>query len=261
MKDDALMHKLKKWARGQAKIDPRAFRCPFHERDDGCNKSIGGKLNNGEFATMSFIGRAYALADFRLVMVGIDHGEKLRNDFTQRREGIEDHVLSEKLNQHYRGIVRTAVSVFGKSGEDCRRCAESNRCTQSQHCVIHRIAQPNFVKCVPQHQKGRKSKATWTMWNNCAHHLVAELKLLRPHLIVFHGAAAREHFLAAVIGLTTICPDIQDSRGPVLYQWQAANTYLLFLHHPSHGRLAMQWKSIVVPALDHLRRGGHIPPA
>jgi uracil-DNA glycosylase len=260
MKDDALMSKLARWAREDAKIDPHAFCCPFYKGSEGCNESIGGKLN-GKLATMSFIGRRYASADFRLVMVGMDHGEDFGDDFSQRREGIEGHVLNNKLGQHYRGIVRTAVAVFGKDGEQCRGCFDSNRCAQSQRCVINRIAQPNFVKCVPQDQQGRKSRATWRMWTNCARHLVAELKLLRPHVIVFHGAKARDPFCAAVSDLRTIRPDIQDRRGPVLYQWQAADTYLLFLHHPSRNRLNMQWKPIVVPALDHLRRSGHIPPA
>jgi hypothetical protein len=71
-----------------AKIDPHAFCCPLYEGDEGCNRSIGGTLGNGKFATMSFIGRAYASAEFRLVMVGMDHGEAFGDDFTERREGI-----------------------------------------------------------------------------------------------------------------------------------------------------------------------------
>jgi hypothetical protein len=108
------------------------FCCPFYEGDQPVNR---GTLGNGTFATMSFVGRAYASANFRLVIVGMDHGEAFGDDFTQRREGIEHnfHVLDDRLGQHYHGIVQTAVAVLGKGGEHCQHCVTRSTARLSSH--------------------------------------------------------------------------------------------------------------------------------
>ena len=48
---------------------------------------------------------------------------------------------------------------------------------------------------------------------------------------------------------------------PVLYEWPSLGAHLLFLYHPSsRGDLfKKEWDKTVVPALDYLRRNGHMP--
>jgi len=127
--------------------------------------------------------------------------------------------------------------------------------------VIDRIAQPNVVKCVSATITDRESEATTTMWANCANHLVAELKILRPELVVFHGVNARWAVLAAIqIDNLTSIGNVDDSHGHSLFfDWPALGTRLLFLSHPSHGWLDKQWDTVVVRALEYLRGKGLIP--
>jgi uracil-DNA glycosylase len=98
------------------------------------------------------------------------------------------------------------------------------------------------------------------MRHNCAHHLIEELKLLRPNLVVFHGVNAREAVRAAIAPhVLRPIKEIKDTRGPVIYEWQDLSAHLLFLNHPSYNNLEKQWEPVVVPALDYLRARRLIP--
>jgi hypothetical protein len=99
------------------------------------------------------------------------------------------------------------------------------------------------------------------MKRNCAHHLVAELMILRPKLVVFHGVDA-EWSIPQAIKPDKLNPveEVPDhSSRPVLYEWQALRAHLLFLKHPSRGHLNRQWDRVVVPALNYLRARNLIP--
>jgi uracil-DNA glycosylase len=100
------------------------------------------------------------------------------------------------------------------------------------------------------------------MMTKCAHHLVNELKLLKPSLVVFHGVDARDHirpeFAARDMDLKAVST-VEDRWGPVLYEAHGLGARVLFLYHPSRGYLNRQWKSVVVPALNYLRHRNLIP--
>jgi hypothetical protein len=91
----------------------------------------------------------------------------------------------------------------------------------------------------------------------CAYHLVAELKILRPELVIFHGAQIKWPVTNA-IGKELEQIEVAGI-GPVLYGWPVVGARLLFLHHPAHNALAGQWGAVVVPALDYLRAENLIP--
>jgi len=97
---------------------------------------------------------------------------------------------------------------------------------------------------------------------NCAHHLIDELKLLKPHLTVFHAVDARWVVRPALedAGLElTPADSTPDNHGPVLYEVKGLGTHFLFLLHPSHGWLDRQWDAVVEPNLDYLRSKSVIP--
>jgi hypothetical protein len=269
MNNDALMADLNRWAREDARIDPNVFDCRYY---DNCNASVNDTLWRGKGCQMSYVGRHYgsnvAGEPFRLVVVGIDHGEPEGATFSESRAGIEKWYQAggKDFNQHYKGVVKTAAAVFGTTGEYCRRmcttsCQKSHDPSASQ-CVIDRIAQPNSVKCTPNDTVDRTSRATWPMKVNCAHHLMNELKLLKPGLVVFHGVDARwimrPEFSASGLDLNAV-RGVSDRYDSVLYESLTLGAHVLFLYHPSRGHLDKQWDTVVVPALDYLRGRNLIP--
>jgi hypothetical protein len=268
MSNDALLENLNKWAREHAHIYPDVSTCRFYHE---CNAH---GILNGKHCMMIYVGREYGAPGVvpRLVVVGMDHGEPVAGSFTDRQSGIEHwyqngHGAQDGFDRHYAGVVKTAAAVLGYT--ECNSCVENGMCQKSRapsrRCVIDCIAQPNVVKCVSDLARDRNCKATSTMWGNCAHHLVEELKILRPGLVVFHGVDAGWSVRNAIKPdvLHAIEPErIINRKGePMLYEWPVLGAHLLFLYHPSsRGRVADQeWDKTAVPALDYLRRNGHIP--
>lgn len=269
MGNKELLDQLTEWARDIARIDPTRFDCRFYGE---CDSSIGNALWRGDGCSMSYVGRNYGSnvidGGFRLVVVGIDHGEKGGDTYEGRRTGIEAYYQGDgrPFNPHYRGVVKTAATVFGDTGEHCRQnctkaCQKSRASTASQ-CVIDRIVQPNNVKCTPEDTIDPTSRATPKMKMNCSHHLAAELKRLHPDLVVFHGIGARwfviPEFKKLGIDMEPIAA-IRDAYDFVIYRSDILKTHFLFLYHPSRGWLGRQWETVVVPALKHLRSEKIIP--
>jgi hypothetical protein len=100
------------------------------------------------------------------------------------------------------------------------------------------------------------------MMKNCTHHLIDEVKLLKPKLVVFHGVNARwiipDEFKARGFDLVAL-GDVKDEHGPVIYETPALGAHILFLKHSAYGNLAKQWEAVVVPALNCLRHRDLIP--
>lgn len=272
MNNEKALRKLVSWSRSEAQIHPENFDCEFYDK---CNASTGSALGRGSGCMMSYVGRQYGSnaidEGFRLMIVGIDHGAIGGGTFEERRDQVEGYHQNGDVvsfNQHYRGVVKTAAAVFGKSGEpcwkNCRVSCQKSRSPEALHCVIDRIVQPNNVKCTPMDTKNATSRATWTMKTNCTHHLASELKLLKPKLVVFHGAGARWSVLPELkaCGLDMepiVIPGIGEGYGPILYRSKHLNADFLFLHHPSRGWLDRQWDNVVEPAFTFLRNENIIP--
>ena len=260
MNNNALVGELERWARDKTHISPDVSNCRFY---GSCN--VGGILDR-KACVMSYVGRDYGSPSVfpRLVLVGMDHTDPDdRGDFMYHRSGIEGAFQNggNQFNPHYNGVVKTAAAVFGGAAEFCQKtCLKKNMCQKSRVpsacCVIDKIAQPNAVKCVSNLATNSSCQATGAMWTNCAHHLVEELEILRPDLVIFHGAGIKWPVTNALKELEQI--EVAGI-GPVLYRWPAVGAHLLFLHHPAHNWLAKQWEPVVVPALDYLRARNLIP--
>ncbi len=263
-----LMSNLDDWARTDSNIEPSAFGCQYYI---SCNDSARGSLGRGTCTQMSYIGRHYGEAiegsDFRLAIVGIDHGEKERASYVECRDGIENcyQIGGYNFNADYKGISKVASAIFGRSSRRCNEFCSSN-CTKNstgtENCVIDRIARPNIVKCVRDDINGRSTKSTWTMRTNCSKHLIDELEQLKPNLIVFFHLPYRDIFLPLLQELAfeyKPLSDIKDAHGHVIYEVPRICDTLLFLAHPAHGQLGRQWHNVVVPSLNYLREGGRIP--
>jgi hypothetical protein len=251
---------LEKWATEDARIAPDHFACLHYK---ACNASVDEDLQGGKGCCMSYVGPNYG-EDFRLAIVGMDHGDFESFTFEGRREGIQNCYVRKrkKFNQHYAGVVKTAASILGKSGDHCRvHCLRSCHATKPETCVIDRISQPNLVKCTPRKQNDRTSRSSWGMKSNCARHLLAELRILRPNVIVFHGIQSRgimrAEFERAGVDFSAI-EARSDTSGPALYGFAELGAHFLFLYHPSHGWLAQQWPQ-VEKWIGYLRERGLVP--
>lgn len=244
---DSVLGTLELWGQFDAKISPPdQFKCSCYT---ACNASINQELREGEGCCMSYVGPRYGQG-FRLAVVGMDHGEFHSATFKGRQSGIDDCYLRERcnFNPHYAGVVKTAAAILGMSGSDCRtQCVQACHAGDGSNCVINRIAQPNLVKCVPHTQGNRTSRSSRVMKVNCARHLAAELRILRPEMIVFHGVQSRwimrPEFERAGTDLVAI-EECADSYGPVLYRSAELKAHLLFLYHPSRGWLDRQWEKV-----------------
>ena len=114
----------------------------------------------GDGCMMSYSGRHYADGAreeaFRLMIVGLDHGEHGFASYRGRQSSIEGYYVynTNKFNSHYAGVVKTAAAVLGQEAGNCGAdCARSGVCRKARgdtqaFCVIERIMQPNIVKCV-----------------------------------------------------------------------------------------------------------------
>lgn len=98
------------------------------------------------------------------------------------------------------------------------------------------------------------------MISNCSRHLISELRILKPDLVVFHGIDLPDYMLRA-LEAEGISYDyrskIINSKGKhVLYHVEdkVLSTYMLFLAHPTYGWLDGQWHDVVEPALTELRQ-------
>jgi uracil-DNA glycosylase len=254
---------LTNWS-NEVGIDPDHFSC---RNFASCAASVHGNLGPGTSAMMSYVGPQYDAGEltegFSLAIVGMDHGDVDSGSYRDRTNDIISfyRLGGEPFNPHYAGVIRTAAAIFGQTGKRCEtECVTRCRgaCDDQQPCVLERIFQPNVAKCVPTHALNRTSVVSQRMRENCAYHLLAELTIARPNLIVLHGAAVHSAFLMAVKATSQ---DVQISNfGNV--QIVAAECLpgpALLLHHPSRGWLDRQWQSSVLPALELLRSQGHIP--
>jgi len=86
MSNDAIIAELNHWSNEDAHINYRTFSCQYY---DMCNGSVGNALCEGKNCSMSYVGRDYGVVgSYRLVVVGMDHGEAVAEDFETRRLGI-----------------------------------------------------------------------------------------------------------------------------------------------------------------------------
>lgn len=253
----------------QRQILPEVFSCPLYA---ACYSSTHGMMDGGDSCSMSFVGPDYETMRAKVACIGIDHRDNVSSNYLERTNGILNHYQANgcKFNPHYQGVVRTAAAFLGGFGEQCNACWPGPaRCCRMatdptvQDCVLDRIVQPNSVKCVPlplPGQENANSRSTPTMRANCSNHLLAELRIMKPRLAVFHGADLKWPFLNALsgAGMDRVELPIGLPQPLTAIEVPALDMLMFFFHHPARNKLAQQWPTVVEPCLEYLRHTGEI---
>ena len=115
----------------------------------------------------------------RLVVVSLDTGgsaeDEFGEDLLKRREAIQAVTYGAKTNPHMKGTIETLRHLY-------RRKPDSD--------LLQRFAMINSAKC-----SGKDNNASMVpdkLYKNCRDHGLAELKELKPQLVVTQGAKARD---------------------------------------------------------------------
>jgi hypothetical protein len=150
------------------------FHCELFEscRAAFCRENPNiGDIPSDALGCASHLGERYDLTDkltgspMRVAVVGIDHGLDA-NDIGHRRKIITS-LRRGQLNQHMAGVARILQALLREHSENFD--------------VFNSFAMPNALKCAG-------GQWTWNrpaeMLTNCAGHLVRELAILEPNIIV-----------------------------------------------------------------------------
>ena len=115
----------------------------------------------------------------RLVVISLDTGGDPKEEYgealLERRKTIQA-VTYDCANPHMKGTIETLGHLYGRD--------------KSESDLLKRFAMTNSAKC-----SGKDSKTSMVpdkLYKNCKEHGLAELKELKPQLIVTQGAKARE---------------------------------------------------------------------
>ena len=113
----------------------------------------------------------------RLVVISLDTGgskKEFGEDLLERRKTIQA-VTYRGANPHMKGTIETLWHLYGRD--------------KSESDLLKRFAMTNSAKC-----SGRDSKTGMVpdkLYKNCKEHGLAELKALKPQLVVAQGEKAR----------------------------------------------------------------------
>ena len=115
----------------------------------------------------------------RLVVISHDTGghpdEEYGEALLERREAIQA-VTYDCANPHMKGTMETIGHLYARD--------------KSESDLLKRFAMTNSAKCSGKDKK--KDRVPDKLYKNCKEHGLAELKELKPQLIVTQGAKARE---------------------------------------------------------------------
>jgi hypothetical protein len=256
---------LDEWARLRGINDPDNFTCCFLEL---CKRH---RLVDGKQCCNSYVAPGYSATpdDFRIAVVGMEHGSKAFETHESRRELIlRAYCIADReqssFNGHYEGVVRIAAAIFGESAKDCASGC-TTICQRYKSCVINRIAQPNLVRCTPIDQTDSTSRSSSEMKHNCSLHLLEELKILRVQLVIFQGGGKGTRKIVTDtwgkvrrMKLTGLLRDGNAADDYILYHAQEESMHILFTYHGGRHRLAGQWPK-VQKWIAYMREEGIIP--
>jgi hypothetical protein len=267
---------LQRWAR-KANVLPSCFRC---EQYNSCQHSRTEKklprLRRGKTVLMSYVGHEYGRpvrgARFALVIVGMSHAGDGGYNYLERQRSGRKWVTERRINRHYRGILWMAAALLGDCGSYCsENCLRAWRCMaedlpKTGRCALSSIIQPNLAKCAGGDEG--TCLTTPVMYKNCSPHLLGELEVLKPTIIVFQAAPARAVIPNAVrergwqLQPIAASPHYDGPEAFPVVQYLRTPTFgshVLFLNHPSRGNIERQWKPIIKPSLNLLRKLNAIP--
>ena len=114
----------------------------------------------------------------RLVVISLDTGgdpdEEYGEALLERREAIQA-VTYDCANRHMKGTIETLWHLYGRD--------------KSESDLLKRFAMTNSAKCSGKDES--KTSVPDKLYKNCKEHGLAELKALKPQLIVTQGTWAR----------------------------------------------------------------------
>jgi len=171
-----------------AKITPRLFACGSICR---CNESLAEALRPLRLENcggLVHVGEEYDVTvhhrEFRILLVGKDYGGG-SSDLAARRQCIQS-LTENDLNWHYKGVVKTLLEVYQWRRED------------GWQCLLKRMAQTNATRCCAPRENRMACNTNYQMRLNCWPHFRAEIEILEPTLIIFHGADLAGPFQACL---------------------------------------------------------------
>ncbi len=181
----------------------------------------------------AYVGENYEKT--QIMFVGIDYGkkDKLRPTLPTMEQQRRDNesAIGKNKNPHMYGTTGLLMELLNCSCD----------------CVLKYFALTNWVKCSASIEKQR-SEATPMMKNNCFKHLLEEIKILEPKLIVFQGAGISDLFKKKVEKKNTqfIITKKEDSDmwWKLSLSREIGMNYeinCLFLWHPAAPRGYYQW--------------------
>ena len=119
----------------------------------------------------------------RLVVVSLDTGgdkkDEYGEDLLKRRKAIQAVTYGTQTNPHMKGTIETLRYLYGYGCKPDRDCD-----------LLQRFAMINSAKCSGKDKD--KSMVPDKLYKNCKDHGLAELKELKPQLVVTQGAKARD---------------------------------------------------------------------
>jgi hypothetical protein len=196
----------------------------------------------------SFYGRG---SGPRVLFVGYDCGRDPDPTPVDRRNTILTAYREKatEWNQHYKGLICVAGALTGSHCSEL--CGQKCALAPEEDCVLCRVAQTNAVKCVPENSssmdfQGRKYIKA------CIPLLFSEIEILRPDVIVVHGADLWHPFelQSKRLGNFEFGPDhrigvlrLQRNAG------ETTNCTVGFLRHPARGWLKTDLREGMVSRL------------
>lgn len=141
-----------------------AFACQFRE---SCHDGIDGSIWMG---SDTHVGSEYG-EPYRIVVLSLDRGEGSAN-LTDRRSEIEG---DDGSNPHMKGTMATLHAILNPGERD--------------NSVFRRFAMVNAAKCTPKDASMNMAPAQF--FEYCTPHILKEMRILAPQIIVTQGAKAK----------------------------------------------------------------------
>jgi len=235
------------------------FRCDrYFECEKSQNKNNKKQFSGGTAAVMPFYDIMYNNTPMRILVIGKETGYMKKckygiyKDFEMNNLIVLNNINWKKKNNHIKGTLHLLQYIYN---------------IRTKY-VYSSYALSNLLRCSFQTVDNFKNlsgtKDTQIMRNNCVEHLVKEIEILDPTVVITQGAwAIKNNFfinnLRKKFGEYTLLRPNESNGKYGLYSFE--KFYCITTHHPA--RLGV-WEAIyaydsVWPMIDFLRLSGGLP--
>lgn len=215
----------------------------IHPLDFGCASRSDCAAGCDDFteARASLVGLGYG-KPIGLVVVSLDPGRGWPKSSDRTLEAVRERESPERVaglprGRHWRETYEIAAAVLSAFGRSL---------TPEQ--AVSRFAHVNAAKCT--HNLPGSRQAPSRLFRNCRPHMVGELAVLAPDVVVTQGKAAAR----AIDPLAQI---VEEGAGWAIAELEGRPCFWLRLHHPGawHGAYRLQkkrWPELVERAHNYL---------